>query len=145
MTEKQKNSEDFIDPYPQSCPFCAISAAYPSLTSSQTVRHASSITPLAHQLLEYVPSVPNSTLIEPNCHLILNAPQVLAFLDIMPITPGHVLVISRNHHVKLGDVPGDEAKELGFWLPLLSKAIVKAVGTTDWNVVQNNGTCSPTN
>lgn len=27
----------------------------------------------------------------------------------------------------------------GFWLPLLAKAVVKATGVTDYNIVQNNG------
>jgi diadenosine tetraphosphate (Ap4A) HIT family hydrolase len=56
------------------------------------------------------------------------------------MTPGHVLVTVRNHHIKLSDVPSDEARELGFWLPLISRAVINSVGATDWNVVQNNGT-----
>jgi diadenosine tetraphosphate (Ap4A) HIT family hydrolase len=55
------------------------------------------------------------------------------------MTPGHVLVTVRNHRVKLNDVPSDEARELGFWLPLISKAVINSVGAADWNVVQNNG------
>jgi diadenosine tetraphosphate (Ap4A) HIT family hydrolase len=55
------------------------------------------------------------------------------------MTPGHTLLIVRPHRVKLGDVPRGESRELGLWLPLVSKAVVKAVGATDWNVVQNNG------
>jgi diadenosine tetraphosphate (Ap4A) HIT family hydrolase len=142
MAERPNSGADLLDPYPQSCPFCAISAAYPHHNLSQTHHHSSSSKPLSQPLYQYVPSMPDASLVEPNCHLILNTPQVLAFLDIMPLSPGHVLVITRNHHVKLGDVPGDEARELGFWLPLVSKAVVKAVGADDWNVVQNNGTLS---
>jgi hypothetical protein len=28
---------------------------------------------------------------------------------------------------------------VGFWLPILSRAVVKVVGTSDYNIVQNNG------
>jgi hypothetical protein len=30
---------------------------------------------------------------------------------------------------------------VGFWLPILSRAVVKVVGTSDYNIVQNNGKC----
>lgn len=71
----------------------------------------------------------------------------MAFLDIMPITAGHVLVIPRNHRVKLGDLQGSEGAALGQWLPAVSRAVMRALGKGDgdWNVVQNNGkaSCKP--
>src|ERR1700753_3990434 len=126
MTEPHNSNADLVDPYPQSCPFCAIAAAYPPHSSSQADHHSPSYKSLSQPLYQYVPSKPDASLVEPNCHLILSTPQVLAFLDIMPLSPGHVLVITRNHHVKLGAVPGDEARELGFWLALISKAVIRA-------------------
>jgi len=65
----------------------------------------------------------------------------MAFLDIMPMTAGHVLVIPRVHREKLGDLVGHEGASLGQWLPIVSRAVMKALGRAggDWNVVQNNG------
>ena len=40
-------------------------------------------------------------------HVVLDEPEVLAFLDARPVFPGHVLVIPRDHHVTLPDLPGD--------------------------------------
>jgi diadenosine tetraphosphate (Ap4A) HIT family hydrolase len=124
------------DLYPQSCPFCTISTAYP--TTSPSTR--SSTTSSKQELLSYIPTSPDPNLIDPQCQLILAAPDALAFLDIMPMTAGHVLLTTRAHRVKIGDVPVDESKELGFWLPLVCAATMRAIGATDWNVVQNNGT-----
>lgn len=66
----------------------------------------------------------------------------MAFLDIMPITAGHVLVVPREHKEKLGDLRGNQGAALGAWLPVVSRATMNALGRKggDWNVVQNNGT-----
>ena len=105
-----------------SCPFFTIAASYPP-TESQ------------------VPKNPNSELITPNCHLILSTPQVMAFLDILPITQGHVLVIPREHRETLKDLKGSQGAALGAWLPVVSRATMRALGRGegDWNIVQNNG------
>ena len=61
---------------------------------------------------------------------------------------GHTLVIPRKHRTKLSDLSLPESQALGTWLPLISRAVMRAVDPTapeygDWNVVQNNGTlCS---
>jgi len=104
------------------CPFCLIAATYPLLDPES-------------------PICPDSTLSTPNCHLILSTPSVMAFLDIMPMTAGHVLVIPRTHREKLGDLRGREGASLGQWLPIVSRAVMRALGRAggDWNVVQNNG------
>lgn len=126
--------------YPSTCPFCRISKAYP---------------PNTHP----VPLSPDPELLSPQCHLLLSTPLVLAFFDIMPISPGHVLLITREHFEKLSDIPHAEdigqdkhrglwarsaegstpAQALGFWMPLLSRALAKTLDIEDWNVVQNNG------
>lgn len=108
--------------YPSTCPFCRISKAYPPSSTSP------------------VPSNPDPTLVDPQCHLILSTPHVLVFLDILPMCPGHVLLVTRDHHEKLSDIPlGPKAEALGFWMPLLSRALRRTLDIEDWNVVQNNG------
>jgi diadenosine tetraphosphate (Ap4A) HIT family hydrolase len=63
----------------------------------------------------------------------------MAFLDIMPLSRGHTLVTTRNHHEKISDITEEEASELGAWLPRLSRVLAIATGVWDWNIVQNNG------
>lgn len=36
----------------------------------------------------------------------------LAFLDVNPVTPGHLLVIPKQHHVGLADLPAEAGKEM---------------------------------
>jgi histidine triad (HIT) family protein len=40
-------------------------------------------------------------------HVVLDDDVVVAFLDVRPLFPGHVLVIPREHHVTLPDLPAD--------------------------------------
>jgi diadenosine tetraphosphate (Ap4A) HIT family hydrolase len=93
------------DPYPVECPFCKIAAAYPAS------HDASVAEPKRAQ--DCVPHDADATKIEPNCHLVLSSPEVMAFMDIMPMAPGHLLVATRRHRVKIGDVPSAEASEIG--------------------------------
>ena len=39
--------------------------------------------------------------------IVLDEPDVLAFLDARPVFPGHVLVVPRRHHVTLADLPSE--------------------------------------
>ncbi|MEX0776401.1 MAG: HIT domain-containing protein [Phycisphaeraceae bacterium] len=73
------------------------------------------------------------------CHKLHEDAHTLAFLDIGPIAPGHVLVIPKAHYVTLDQVPAEVAAACAAVLPRLSKAVVQAVGATAWNVLQNNG------
>lgn len=63
----------------------------------------------------------------------------MAFLDIMPLSAGHVLVCPRAHRPKLTDATRAEARALGDEVRVLSAAVARATGVGDWNVVQNNG------
>ncbi|KAH8808323.1 HIT-like domain-containing protein [Xylogone sp. PMI_703] len=102
---------------PSSCPFCAIAANYPPSPSPN----------------------PDSDLVSPSAFVVLSTPLCMAFLDIMPLSHGHLLLTPRKHHEKLSDVSEEESKELGRLLPILSRALAKVTGVWDWNVVQNNG------
>jgi diadenosine tetraphosphate (Ap4A) HIT family hydrolase len=111
------------DPYPQSCPFCAIAASYPAPQSTtadpvHSGSHPNRNEDFTPELLQAVPEQVDSSKIQPNCCLVLSAPHVLAFLDIMPMTRGHLLVVAREHREKIGDVNAVEASDLGKSLAL---------------------------
>ncbi len=73
------------------------------------------------------------------CHRIYEDEQVLAFLDIGPLSRGHTLIIPKGHWVTVDAVPEDAASAIGRVLPRLSRAVASATGATAWNILQNNG------
>lgn len=75
-------------------------------------------------------------------HMILSTPQVIGFLDIMPLSAGHVLLAPRHHAEKIMDLTPEEGASLGAWLPIVTRAVSRAMQVDDLNVVQNNGTDS---
>ncbi|ORY57445.1 HIT-like domain-containing protein [Pseudomassariella vexata] len=112
-------------PDSEPCPFCVIASAYPYFDPNS-------------------PPNPSDDDVDPDkvspaSFIVLSTPTLLAFLDIMPLSPGHLLLCPRRHAQKLSDVSASEAAELGQYLRILSKALVKTTGVQDWNVVQNNG------
>jgi hypothetical protein len=50
--------------------------------------------------------------LEPPSFVLYSSEHVIAFLDIMPLTRGHVLVAPRKHRVKVGDLSPDEGAEV---------------------------------
>ena len=68
--------------------------------------------------------------------------HVLAFLDIAPVTPGHVLVIPKRHYPLLTDMPPEEMAALGGALPRISRAVAAATDADGFNIFQSNGPCS---
>jgi len=65
--------------------------------------------------------------------------DAVAFLDANPMAPGHTLVVPRNHHETLGDLPADEADAVFAALHRLAPAIEAAVDADASTVAFNNG------
>lgn len=111
----------------ESCPFCNIAACYAPFDPYQ---------PPTTESVQLKPTWSPSNV---EAYIVLSTPLVVAFLDIAPLAEGHLLLCPRTHREKLTSLEDSEAKELGKWLRILSKALMRAVGVDDWNVVQNNG------
>jgi histidine triad (HIT) family protein len=73
------------------------------------------------------------------CHRVYEDAQVLAFLDLMPLSPGHTLLVPREAKAKLHELSDASAAALGRVLPRLCRAVMQATGASDYNVLQNNG------
>ncbi|HEY5950604.1 MAG TPA: HIT family protein [Kofleriaceae bacterium] len=73
------------------------------------------------------------------CHRIYEDDKVLAFLDVNPISRGHVLVIPREAAETVDKLSDDSAAAIGRVLPRLARAVLAATGATAFNVLQNNG------
>src|ERR1700732_1291006 len=108
------------------CPFCMIHGSTPPATEPKVLT-----TPLG------------------SAYPVLSTATVIAFLDIAPVTPGHILLCPRRHSVKATDMTVAEAAALGVWLPILTRALLKVLGTTTeeagWNIIQANGKLLQTN
>lgn len=73
------------------------------------------------------------------CHKIYEDDKVLAFLDIAPLSEGHVLVVPKEPAETLDRLSDDSAAALGRVLPRLCRAVVAATGVREYNVLENNG------
>ncbi|KAF7676939.1 hit-like protein [Alternaria burnsii] len=128
---------------PETCPFCNIAAAFPfpAPSSSNSPTLWTSRSKSHESYLDCVPkdgeSDPEKT--NPSSFVVLRSKDVVAFLDILPMTGGHLLVTTRQHKVKVADMEPVESREIGFWLPVLARTVAKVTGVTDYNIVQNNG------
>lgn len=65
--------------------------------------------------------------------------HVIAFLDIGPLSRGHVLVVPKEERERLHELSEESAAALGIALRRVAAALVRATGCADYNVLQNNG------
>ena len=65
--------------------------------------------------------------------------DVLAFLDANPLAPGHTLVIPKDHHESLNDLPEDLGSEVMSALHRLTPDVEAAVDAPASTVAFNNG------
>lgn len=70
--------------------------------------------------------------------IVLEDELTLAFLDHRPVFPGHVLLVPREHHETLADLPPELVEPLFARARRLSAAIPEAVGSVGTFVAVNN-------
>ena len=73
------------------------------------------------------------------CHKVYEDDHVLAFLDIFPLSKGHLLVIPKEPAETLDQLSDESAAAIGRVMPRLARAVMRASGATAYNVLQNNG------
>jgi histidine triad (HIT) family protein len=64
--------------------------------------------------------------------------QVLAFLDIAPLSFGHALLIPKERAQTLDQLSDESSAALGRVLPRLCRALKKLTGVSAFNVLENN-------
>ena len=72
------------------------------------------------------------------CHKVYEDDEVLAFLDINPLSDGHILVVPKEAAETLDRLSDESAAALGRVLPRLCRAVIAATGTREYNVLENN-------
>ncbi|UCG56218.1 MAG: HIT family protein [Phycisphaerales bacterium] len=65
--------------------------------------------------------------------------QVLAFLDIHPVSDGHTLVVPRQHFRRLHDCPPELLGQVASRLGNVARAVVAATEADGYNLLCNNG------
>lgn len=60
--------------------------------------------------------------------------KIFAFLDIMPVNPGHTLVVPRGHHTDLLETPDDVLGDMIIRTKKIAAAVMKAVNADGFNV-----------
>jgi histidine triad (HIT) family protein len=65
--------------------------------------------------------------------------HVLAFMDIMPVTTGHVLLIPKTHRENIYDLTEEEAAQLFSVVPTIANALKDEFKPAGMNLLQNNG------
>ncbi len=64
--------------------------------------------------------------------------DVVAFLDIFPVHPGHVLVVPKSHYTDIFDTPENEMRALIAAARKIAPAVMKATRADAINIGMNN-------
>lgn len=73
------------------------------------------------------------------CHKVYENESVLAFLDIGPLSEGHILVIPKSHYEKVDQVVSDDLKDVILAVKKITVALVDALECEGYNILCNNG------
>jgi histidine triad (HIT) family protein len=65
--------------------------------------------------------------------------NIVSFLDIMPASKGHCLVVPKKHYETLLDIPQQDLEPLIKMTQRIAKALSLSIGNGSFNVVMNNG------
>lgn len=65
--------------------------------------------------------------------------KVIAFLDINPVKPGHLLVVPKKHSENIGVADDEDIATLAIAVKKLAPAVCAAVSCDGWNLEVNNG------
>ena len=75
---------------------------------------------------------------ETQAHVVFEDERSLAFLDNRPLFPGHTLLVPRDHHEAIWDLPDDLVGPIFTSARLLAVAVREATGSTGAFVAANN-------
>ena len=64
---------------------------------------------------------------------------VMAFMDIRPLTEGHVLVIPKAHYVDLFDIPVKELAAVHILAKTIAIAVKRVTGADGISIIEQNG------
>lgn len=65
--------------------------------------------------------------------------DILAFLDINPVNPGHTLVIPKEHYEDFSSTPNEILSKMMLIIDKVSKAMMEGLNVSGFNLSLNNG------
>jgi histidine triad (HIT) family protein len=71
-------------------------------------------------------------------HVVVDEPDVVAFLDARPVFKGHMLVVPREHYVTLPDLPTPLLTRVFVVVQRCATAVVEGLGAQGSWVAENN-------
>jgi histidine triad (HIT) family protein len=71
-------------------------------------------------------------------HVVVEDDMVMAFLDARPLFPGHTLLVPREHHETLADLPAELLVPVFGWAQRLATAMEAGLGAAGSFVALNN-------
>ena len=72
------------------------------------------------------------------CSKIYEDDKMIAFLDIRPTNKGHTLIVPKEHHLDLTEMPDDLLSAVAVLSKKIAKAVLTAVNADGVNIIQNN-------
>lgn len=73
------------------------------------------------------------------CYKVYEDENVLAFLDIKPLNPGHTLVVPKKHYENLEEINEEDLTALILAIKKIGALIKEKLGVAGYNVSANNG------
>ena len=73
------------------------------------------------------------------CNKIYEDESVFAFLDIGPVSDGHVLVVPKEHFEKIDQCSGQVIAAMSSCVGKIARAVVSAMDADGYNLLCNNG------
>lgn len=71
-------------------------------------------------------------------HKVLENDKVLAFFDILPISPGHTIVIPKRHVSDVEDLTSEEFAAMAAAVKKIGKAVMDGLGVKGYSVFLDN-------
>lgn len=72
------------------------------------------------------------------CHQVYEDDKVIAFLDIKPVNPGHVLVLPKKHYQNFEEITPEDLTALMLAVKKIGGQMKNKLGVTGYNVTVNN-------
>jgi len=70
--------------------------------------------------------------------IIFENEKVIAFLDIFPVSRGHMIIVPKNHFLNLEDIPDDDLAEIFKIVKKMAKLLHEKLNLDGYNILQNN-------
>ena len=71
-------------------------------------------------------------------HIVHEEKNVLAFFDILPISPGHTIVVPKKHVADVEDLTDDEFKAMSLLVKKIGKAMIESLGVKGYSIFLDN-------